>query len=246
MELQEVGAYVALLSVAWQSDPHGVLPDDEDRLRRWARMSRDQWSESRALLLSKFPVVELGYRANARMVEEASKQAVFAEAQRRKAVKRWGSPGGHPGQCRDDAPALISDAGGMPSVSVSVSASKNRKAHTSASPSGAADGGCEPFPAAWNELCGALAKVHKVTKSRAAKVRLRMSEGLDIESFRTAVKACATTPFLRGDGGRGFRASFDWLMDNDKNLTKVLEGQYGSPLAESGRSYRAEDYDSGD
>lgn len=91
MELHEVGAYVALLSCAWQNERHGYLADDDERLRRWARMTREQWPASRDLLLAKFPVTEPGWRSNARMVAEAEKQAAFGERQRRKAQTRWGS-----------------------------------------------------------------------------------------------------------------------------------------------------------
>jgi len=126
MDLHEVGAYMFLLCMAWQSDRHGYLPDDDEKLRRWARMNRDQWSQSRDLLLSKFPVVEAGWRANPRLVKEAEKQATFSDSQRQKANNRW-NKSEKPKQSQNDAGALPGhkddDAGGMPSVSVSVSAS---------------------------------------------------------------------------------------------------------------------------
>ena len=125
MDLHEVGAYMYLLCTAWQSDRHGYLPDDEEKLRRWAHMSREQWSQSREVLLSKFPIVEEGWRANARMVREAEKQATFSESQREKANRRWKTLV-KPDECQNNAGALPGhgeeDAGGMPSVSVSVSA----------------------------------------------------------------------------------------------------------------------------
>ena len=34
--------------------------------------------------------------------------------------------------------------------------------------------------------------------------------------------------FLRGDNKRGWKASFDWLFENDKNWVKVYEGNYDS------------------
>jgi uncharacterized protein YdaU (DUF1376 family) len=125
MDLHEVGAYIYLLCTAWQSDRHGYLPDDDEKLRRWAHMSREQWAQSREMLLSKFPIVEEGWRANSRMVLEAEKQATFSESQREKANRRWNASG-KPTKSQNDAGALPGhrkeDAGGMPSVSVSVSA----------------------------------------------------------------------------------------------------------------------------
>jgi hypothetical protein len=34
------------------------------------------------------------------------------------------------------------------------------------------------------------------------------------------------TPFLRGEGSKGWRADFDWFISNDRNVVKVLEGKY--------------------
>ena len=93
MEAHEVGAYLLLLCAAWQSERPGYLPNDEGRLRRLARLTPDQWRESSALVLGKFPVQEEGeYRANKRMLTELDKQELFrqsrAEAGRVSAAKR--------------------------------------------------------------------------------------------------------------------------------------------------------------
>jgi uncharacterized protein YdaU (DUF1376 family) len=126
MDLSEVGAYLSLLSVAWQNERHGYLQDDDSKLRRWARMTPEQWQQSRDVLLSKFPTVEDGWRANPRMVAEAEKQATFSESQRAKANKKWGNVPEVPTECQEDAGKMPGDieqdAGAMPSVSVSVSA----------------------------------------------------------------------------------------------------------------------------
>jgi hypothetical protein len=42
--------------------------------------------------------------------------------------------------------------------------------------------------------------------------------------MRAVIKA-QETPFLRGEGSKGWRADFDWLS-NDRNVVKVLEGKY--------------------
>jgi uncharacterized protein YdaU (DUF1376 family) len=134
MDLEEVGAYVFLLCMAWQSDRHGYLEDNEDRLRRLARMNPAQWALSRDVLLSKFPIVEHGWRANSRMVQEAEKQRAYSEAQSAKG-KRGGRPAKEkPGLSPEklqlsseeakEKPELFNlKAGVKPSVSVSVFAS---------------------------------------------------------------------------------------------------------------------------
>lgn len=222
MELQEIGAYLALLSVAWQSERHGYLQDDESKLRRWARMSESQWAHSRELLLSKFPVVEEGWRANPRLVEEAAKQERFSESQRDKINKRWeaersrnesGNTGEHTG-------VSISDTGVIPSVSVSVYKKDKDKEPASPVP-------LDEFLSAWNDNCGSLSKIVKLTGARAAKLRSRIREGLSADDFRAAVSTCARTPFLTGKNDRNWKVDFDWLVENDTNLTKVREGRYG-------------------
>lgn len=76
-------------------------------------------------------------------------------------------------------------------------------------------------------LPGALA----FTDKRKEKCRTRIkkfSDDLDkfVDSFRRAVQKAQLTPFLKGENDRGWKASFDWLIENDENFLKVLEGKY--------------------
>jgi uncharacterized protein YdaU (DUF1376 family) len=138
MDLHEVGAYMFLMCFAWESARHGYLPDQDDKLRRWAKMTREQWTESREVLLAKFPVVEEGWRANPRLVREAEKQAEYSAKQAAN-----GSKGGRPKKpslygenppLSDKKPRLLKpkpdESQEKPSVSVSafasVSAEKKR------------------------------------------------------------------------------------------------------------------------
>ncbi|MBW3127306.1 YdaU family protein [Hymenobacter profundi] len=93
MEAHEVGAYCLLLFNSWQSDRPGFLPDDENRLRRIARLSQPQWADSRELLLSKFPLdpADPTHRYNPRLVQEAIKQTT-----KRERLAANGRKGGRP------------------------------------------------------------------------------------------------------------------------------------------------------
>jgi hypothetical protein len=84
---------------------------------------------------------------------------------------------------------------------------------------------------AWNELCGKLARVTKLTVDRRRKVHARAGEGLTLENFRQAAELCSRTPFLIGLSKEPFYATFDWLIQNDTYWPKVLEGAYGVPFA---------------
>lgn len=93
MEAHEVGAYLLLLMHSWQSDAPGLLPDDDNRLRRLCRLSAAQWAESRATLLAKWPLEATGQRHNPRLCQEADKQMA-----RRDRLAANGAKGGRPPQ----------------------------------------------------------------------------------------------------------------------------------------------------
>jgi hypothetical protein len=86
----------------------------------------------------------------------------------------------------------------------------------------------------WNQHCGSLPKIQKLSASRRKKLATRISEAETSEAyladFTQAVKLCATTPFLSGKNDRQWTADFDWLVENDGNLAKVIEGKYGKPV----------------
>ena len=91
----------------------------------------------------------------------------------------------------------------------------------------------------WNEHCGGcLPRARKMTATRRQKVKTRSCEAESVESFITeftqAVKICATTPFLSGANDRSWTADLDWLIENDSNWQKVLEGKYGKSSLASG------------
>ena len=86
----------------------------------------------------------------------------------------------------------------------------------------------EEYANTWNELRGPLPKVREFTESRRKKVKTRMAEGVTLQKFAATVRRCATTPFLVGNNDRGWQADFDWLLENDTNLTRVMEGKYDS------------------
>jgi uncharacterized protein YdaU (DUF1376 family) len=93
MEVHEVGAYCLLLFNSWQSDRPGYLPADENRIRRTARLTTEQWATSREMLLSKFPLApdDPSHRHNPRLVQEAVKQAI-----KRERLAANGRKGGRP------------------------------------------------------------------------------------------------------------------------------------------------------
>lgn len=84
----------------------------------------------------------------------------------------------------------------------------------------------EEFANVWNRCRGGLPRVESFTESRRKKIQTRVRQGVSLEKFEEAVKQCAMTPFLAGSNNQGWSATFDWLVENDRNIVKVLENNY--------------------
>lgn len=82
----------------------------------------------------------------------------------------------------------------------------------------------------WNEVCTGYPKLHSLSESRKNKMRNRVAEMGGAEKALLLLREIFTkmqaSNFLRGDNKRGWKASFDWLFENDKNWVKVYEGNY--------------------
>lgn len=92
MSLKELGAVTLLLDYSWLREPQGRLPADEDIIRRLARMDSSEWTESRGIILKKFPTSPDGaYRANPAILAQVEKQEAF-----RKKQAENGRAGGRP------------------------------------------------------------------------------------------------------------------------------------------------------
>jgi len=85
---------------------------------------------------------------------------------------------------------------------------------------------CEEIKNQFNTICQSLSKVVSLSKSRKEKIKVRWNEWGSIEKAIEIFTAVKDTPFLCGNNERGWKCSFDWLIENDKNYIKVLEGVY--------------------
>ena len=92
----------------------------------------------------------------------------------------------------------------------------------------------------------ALPEVKALTAERLRKCRSRINQAVRdgcleryLADFIAAVQKAQSTPFLRGEGARGWRASFDWFVANQVNVYAVLEGKYDGP-ARAGGTMEAE------
>lgn len=93
----------------------------------------------------------------------------------------------------------------------------------------------------WSKKCGdKLSRVVKLTESRKHKIRSRLDEFGSQEEWMSTIEVLfdkvAASDFLCGESDKGWRASFDWIFENEKNWVKVIEGNYDNRTKDNERS----------
>jgi len=68
-------------------------------------------------------------------------------------------------------------------------------------------------------------KLVNMTDDRRRKISNRLTKYPEIETWEKVFTEIKNNPFLRGEK-KSFRATLDWLIKNDTNIAKVLEGAY--------------------
>lgn len=111
----------------------------------------------------------------------------------------------------------------LPAASDEATASKTNKPKTEKLPA-------KEIKEMWNTTCTSFPKLFTISENRKNKMRLRISEmgGIDkaLPLLKQVFEKMQESSFLKGDNKRGWKASFDWLFENDKNWVKVFEGNY--------------------
>lgn len=226
--------YLKLLAAQWQTDDCTLPADDEDLAilsglgGKW-----DIWKDHSKAILRHFSKLDDGrIRNNVCFGQWTEAKRVF-EARRTAADKTNArSPHGHRTP-RKRSPSRSADTG-THTQTKTVTETEEQKPKATPLSDKSDPTRPEEFANSWNRLRGSLAKVMEFTDSRRKKVQVRQRQGISLEAFEKAVSKCASIPFLSGDNKQGWKADFDWLLDNDKNLLKVLEGKYeaGKPDAD--------------
>ena len=84
----------------------------------------------------------------------------------------------------------------------------------------------------WNELADKknLPSITTITKSRRDKFKVRSAESsFDYKRILSFIDKSA---FLCGANNRNWKVSFDWILANDTNYVKILEGKYNNGVVE--------------
>jgi len=77
----------------------------------------------------------------------------------------------------------------------------------------------------WNQKEN-LHKIVSLSGARMAKLVLRLKDDVFADNWELLIDKTDASPFLTGDNNRHWVVSFDWLIANDNNYIKVLEGKY--------------------
>lgn len=84
----------------------------------------------------------------------------------------------------------------------------------------------EPFVEVWNIFATAynLSRLKDINESRRKKFATRIRE--PAFDFLKILEKIKVSPHLKGDNNRGWKADFNWILENDSNYLKILEGNY--------------------
>lgn len=77
----------------------------------------------------------------------------------------------------------------------------------------------------WNQWCDELPKAKGMNSERKNKSKIRWNENPDPKYWEEVVCKISKSSFCRGKTGKGWVATFDWLLKPDTHL-RVIEGKY--------------------
>lgn len=80
----------------------------------------------------------------------------------------------------------------------------------------------------YNTICKSLPSVRSLTEERREKIRTRWKQlKFNIDNFKEVFEIVENSSFCKGCNDRKWKADFDWIMKNETNIIKILEGKYG-------------------
>ncbi len=82
----------------------------------------------------------------------------------------------------------------------------------------------------WNSVCkkDGIKAVLDMSDNRRRHLKARLAEPQFANSWREIIDRVAASKFCQGGGPHGWITTFDWIIANNNNYLKVLEGNYGN------------------
>jgi uncharacterized protein YdaU (DUF1376 family) len=223
----ETGIYITLIASMY--DRGSPLPQEHDHLARLCGASPRQFKSALKILLSdgKIEVVEGGLW-NARAAEEMQLRAAKSLKAKQSIDARWNEKEQQK-QSEDDTDVLKKRYVLDTTQKSESDTEEERKKVEATPPSPVAaivkkithSFDMEKALEAWNHMASThgLPKVQNFTAPRKAKLLKRL------EGWQAAMDKIAQSPFLTGDNDRGWKADFDFVLQQ-ASFTKLMEGKY--------------------
>lgn len=236
LTLEERGAYNTIIDALYSRD--GILPDDDEVLRRLMGCHGSKWKAIKSRLIAHGKVwIEDGY-LKAKGVDSVLQEAEnFSETQRKRVGKRWEI---ERKRSRNASETAEKRSGKTEKAEQNQRPEDTKRADTNTptpidtdrknppcSPPTESDD-CAKAVEMWNEMAEArgLPRVERVTAARAAKLRARLADAGGLDGWASALAKIRDGPeWMHGGGERGWRANFDFLLQ-ESSFTKLMEGTY--------------------
>lgn len=101
---------------------------------------------------------------------------------------------------------------------------------------------CDAVVDLFHTCCPSFPRIIKISDSRKQKIKSRLGEMKnDWALLESVFKAMENSRFLRGENKNGWKATFDWVFDNEKNWLKIIEGNYNDKTPASGSTSNVND-----
>ena len=240
----EHGAYLLLIGHYWTTGK--PLPDSDVLLARIARMSPEEWEQSKQIILAFFQK-RGGLWYHHRVVDELEKGKKRVKARsyagkmsaKARATKLQQSPDKPSTKSQLRARATSQPQSYVQPQSQEQEPSQSQKesgtspivevlSSSDDAPKNSTRENTEQMMAMWNELASrypSLPAVRALTHRRIKQAALRLGEIGGIEGWQAALDKIEISGHCLGNNDRGWTASFDFLLQ-PSSLTKLLEGNY--------------------
>lgn len=81
----------------------------------------------------------------------------------------------------------------------------------------------------FNSICKSYPPIQSIAGKRKESVGARWKEYGGLEAFQKVFEKAEQSDFMKGNGGKGWKASFDWII-KPTNFPKVMEGVYDNQI----------------
>ena len=82
-----------------------------------------------------------------------------------------------------------------------------------------------------------LPQIMKMTVKRKDKLKVRWKQFKSIDPFKESFSLISQSDFCTGQNNKGWKVDFDWVIKNEENMVKVLEGKYKNKIGQKNNGF---------